>query len=245
MEEKIAAEADTLYAALDQVAEKLGLKRDELDYSFDKDHFRENNRNKPVETVKILAWAKPEQDFTYANLAKEWVEKSLSLLNIEAEVSYKLKSETNVKIMIKSEKGALIVGRKGSTLRAIQHVFLAAMKKAAPEHSFQIDVLGGKKDRGERRRDDRRGKDRDRNKKKGTAELEKLAKKLARKVQDKKEILVMRQTLNAFERRIVHQTVSKMKGVKTESFMDEGIKRIRICPVSEEPSQSSPEESEE
>ena len=71
MEEKIAAEADTLYAALDQVAEKLGLKRDELDYSFDKDHFRENNRNKPVETVKILAWAKPEQDFTYANLAKE------------------------------------------------------------------------------------------------------------------------------------------------------------------------------
>ena len=102
MEEKIAAEADTLYAALDQVAEKLGLKRDELDYSFDKDHFRENNRNKPVETVKILAWAKPEQDFTYANLAKEWVEKSLSLLNIEAEVSYKLKSETNVKIMIKN-----------------------------------------------------------------------------------------------------------------------------------------------
>jgi len=173
----------------------------------------------------------------------------LSLLNIEAEVSYKMKSETNIKIMIKSEKGALIVGRKGSTLRAIQHVFLGAMKKSAPDHSFQIDVLGGKKDRGDRgdrgdrRRDDKRG--RDRNKKKGTAELEKLAKKLARKVQDKNEILVMRQTLNAFERRIVHQTVSKMKGVKTESFMDEGIKRIRICPVSEETPNDKPESSEE
>ena len=248
MEEKIAAEAATLYDALNEVAEKLGLKRDELDYSFDQNHFRENNRNKAVETVKILAWAKPEQDLTYANLARDWVQKSLSLLNIEAEVSYKMKSETNIKIMIKSEKGALIVGRKGSTLRAIQHVFLGAMKKVAPEHSFQIDVLGGKKDRGDRGdrrrdRDDRRG--RDRNKKKGTAELEKLAKKLARKVQEKSEILVMRQTLNAFERRIVHQTVSKMQGVKTESFMDEGIKRIRICPVAEETANDKPESPEE
>jgi len=84
MEEKIAAEAATLYDALNEVAEKLGLKRDELDYSFDRDHFRENNRNKAVETVKILAWAKPEQDLTYANLARDWVQKSLSLLNIEA-----------------------------------------------------------------------------------------------------------------------------------------------------------------
>jgi len=243
MEEKITAEAATLHEALDEVAKKLGLTRDDLDYSFDQAHFRENNRNKAVETVRIFAWEKPEQDLTHANFAKEWVETSLSLLGIEAEVSYKIKSETNIKIMIKSEKGALIVGRKGSTLRAIQHVFLAAMKKHSPDQSFQIDVLGGKKDRGDRgdrRRDDKRG--RDRNKKKGTFEIEKLAKKLARKVQEKQEILVMRQTFNAFERRIIHQTVGKMNGVKTESFMDEGIKRIRICPVTEDVSKDNPED---
>lgn len=233
MEEKIAAEADTLYAALDEIAEKLGLTRDEVDYSFDQTHFRENNRNKPVDTVKVLGWKKPEQDLTGVNIGKGWLSTLFSLLDIEVTITHKL-SENNVALKLASEKGALIVGRKGSNLRAIQEIFFAAMKKEAPDWEFRLDVAGKKDDRrrdGKRgRRDDRRGRD----KKKNTSGLEKLAKNLARKVVEGQEEIVMRQTLNAFERRVVHQVVNAMEGVQTESFMDDDVKRIRIKPLAAE-----------
>lgn len=235
MEEKIAAEAETLFAALDQVAEKLGLSRDELDFSFDQTHFREKDRNKAVDSIRIFAWPKPEQDLTGVNIGKDWIEKTLSLLEIEATISYKL-NENNINIKITSEKGALIVGRKGSTLRSIQHVFLAAMKKEAPDWNFRLDVAGGRRERDDRRRDDRRRDDRrgGRDRKKNTSGLERLAKQLSKKVVESNESLVMRQTLNAFERRVVHQVVNNIDGVQTESFMDDGVKRIRINPVGSE-----------
>ena len=90
MEEKIIAEAPTLYAALDEVADKLGVSRDDLEYQFDLSHFRgERNQNMPVETIKVLAWAKEEQELSGANIAKEWLGKLLSLINIEAKIAYK------------------------------------------------------------------------------------------------------------------------------------------------------------
>ena len=237
MEEKIAAEADTLYAALDEIAEKLGLTRDEVGYSFDQTHFRENNRNKPVDTVKVLGWKKPEQDLTGVNIGKGWLSTLFSLLDIEVTITHKL-SENNVALKLASEKGALIVGRKGSNLRAIQEIFFAAMKKEAPDWEFRLDVAGKKDDRrrdGKRgRRDDRRDDRRGRDKKKNTSGLEKLAKNLARKVVEGQEEIVMRQTLNAFERRVVHQVVNAMEGVQTESFMDDDVKRIRIKPLAAE-----------
>ena len=121
------------------------------------------------------------------------------------------------------------------------------MAKEAPDWNFRLDVAGGRRERDDRRRDDRRGgrdnrrrddrrggRDGGRDRKKNTAGLEKLAKQLAGKVQDSQEALVMRQTLNAFERRVVHQVVNNVEGVQTESFMDEGVKRIRIKPVATE-----------
>ena len=237
MEEKIAAEADTLYAALDEIAGKLGLTRDKVDYSFDASHFRENNRNKPVDTVRVLGWKKPEQDLTGVHIGTNWLNTLFSLLNIEVTISHKL-SENNVALKLASEKGALIVGRKGSTLRAIQEVFFAAMKKEAPDWVFRLDVAGKREDRrrdGRRgRRDDRRDDRRGRDKRKNTSGLEKLAKQLARKAIEGQEEIVMRQTLNAFERRIVHQVVNAMDGVQTESFMDDDVKRIRIKPLAAE-----------
>ena len=232
MEEKIAAEAGTLYAALDQVAEQLGLTRDELDYDFDQAHFRENNRNKAVETIKIFAWKKPEQDLSGVNIGLAWLGKFFSLVDIEANISYKL-SENNISLQLSSEKGALIVGRKGSTLREIQAIFLAAMAKDAPEWNFRLDVAGGRKEREEKRpRERERSRDDKKGRNKGTGNLEKLAKQLAKKALEDQEVIVMRQTLNAFERRVVHQIVNDMEGVQTESFMDDGVKRIRIKPVS-------------
>ena len=115
-----------------------------------------------------------------------------------------------------------------------------------PDWQYRLDVMGGKKDK-ERSSDRGRGRDRDRgrgrdrgrdrdrdSRKKNTGALEKNARQLAKKVLASQEAIIMKQTLNSFERRIVHQEISKLEGVNTESFMDEGVKRIRIYPLTTE-----------
>ena len=256
MEEKIVAEAATLYAALEQVAEKLGVSREDLEFQYDLDHFRnERGQNKPVESIKVLVWQKEKEELLSSQSAKEWLSKLLSLVGIEAKISYKSTEENKLLLKLTSDKGALLVGRKGATLKAIQKVFTAAMAKSNPDWQYRIDVMGGKKDRerssdrdndrgrgrGRDRGRDRdrgrgrdRGRDRDRDTRKKNTVLEKNARQLAKKVLASQEAIIMKQTLNSFERRIVHQEISKVDGVSTESFMDEGVKRIRIYPLNSE-----------
>ena len=230
MTEKIAAEAPTLFGALEIAAKELGVDSKTLEYSFDIEHFRTGgNRNKPVDTVRILAWEKDPADFLGAEGALKWMDELLALLSIRAKTQYKLQAKRKAEIQIDSEKGGLLVGRKGVTLKAIQVVFNAAMQKSFPDWEYRIEILGGKKeDTRERRgrRDDKRGK-----KVKNTDALEKKAKMLANKVKDSSEPLVIKQILNSFERRVVHQVVNEIEGVKTESFMDKGVKRLRIFPA--------------
>ena len=93
--------------------------------------------------------------------------------------------------------------------------------------------MGGKKEDSRDRkskRGDKRGDKRGGKKTKNTDALEKKAKMLAGKVKESGEPLVIKQILNSFERRVVHQIINNIDGVKTESFMDKGVKRLRIYP---------------
>ncbi|MEC7985944.1 MAG: R3H domain-containing nucleic acid-binding protein [Myxococcota bacterium] len=230
MTEKISAEASTLFGALNIAAKELGVDSKTLEYSFDLSHFRNDaNRNKPVDTVRILAWAKDPADFIGAEKAQEWIDRLLELLSIEAKTQYKIFAKQKAEIQIDSEKGGLLVGRKGVTLKAIQCIFEAAMQKSFADWQYRIEILGGKKEESRERRgkrDDRRGK-----KVKNTDVLEKKAKMLAEKVKKSGEDLIIKQILNSFERRVVHQVINEIEGVKTESFMDKGVKRLRIFPA--------------
>lgn len=40
--------------------------------------------------------------------------------------------------------------------------------------------------------------------------------------------IVVRQELNSFERRVIHVTVGDIDGVDSQSFMQDGVKRIRL-----------------
>ena len=136
--------------------------------------------------------------------------------------------------------GGRLVGRRGAALKSISILNNAVSNVSHKDWSFQLEVLGGEKrsggrDRGDRR-NDRRGDRNDRRgrvNQKAAKDLEKLASKLAAKVIESGEEISIRQNLNSFERRVVHLHIQSIDGVKTESFMDEDVKRIRILPDSE------------
>ncbi|MFT4974508.1 MAG: putative RNA-binding protein Jag [Myxococcota bacterium] len=86
----------------------------------------------------------------------------------------------------------------------------------------------GRDDRGGGRgRDDRGGGSRRRTSEDVDA-LRRLAEKLGRRVQESGEAIVVRQELNSFERRIIHVTIGDMKGLETQSVLQDDIKRVKI-----------------
>ena len=107
----------------------------------------------------------------------------------------------------------------------------------------------------ERRRDreDSRGRDRDRDRKRGDRRdnkrddegLKRLAKKLASRVFDSGEPLIIEKELNGYQRRLVHMTIKEFTGVNSESFDDNGARKIRLVKADSDEESSSSSSSED
>ena len=173
-----------------------------------------------------------------AESAKAWLQTLSQLLEIEATVDYKLRAANTAEMQMTSEQGGRLVGRRGSSLQSILLLFRAAMEKDHPDWSYTIEVNGGQpRERGGRsseRRPSERRSARGKLGQKDIKDLENLAQKLTRKVIKANRALVIRQNFNSFERRVIHMAVKEIEGVVTESFVDDGVKRIRILPESSE-----------
>ena len=234
MKEVIYTEGATLSAAIISAAAKLGGEPTQVEYEFQLDHFRNTaGRNKPVETVRISAWLGEPKDVSGAEAAKVWIKKLTELINVETTVKYRLTGDKSVEIILKSEQGGRLVGRKGSSLKSIQALLEAVMGKEHADWKYRIDVSGSRKSDDEPRT--RRSKLSNHDIRK----LESLAVKLAKKVLHSKKPLLIRQALNSFERRVIHLKVKSIDGVNTESIMDKDVKKIRIIPTSEESTQDA------
>ena len=234
MKEIIYTEGETLSAAIMLAANQLGGEPNQVEYKFELDHFRTpEGRNKPVETVRISAWLGEPQDVSGAESAKDWLQKLTSLINVETKVQYRMTGDKSAEIVLKSDQGGRLVGRKGSSLKSIQTMLLAAMTKEFSDWKYRLEVSGGKK--AEEEPKSRRSKLSNHDIRK----LENLAVKLSKKVINTKKPLLIRQALNSFERRVVHLKVQSIDGVSTESIMDKDVKKIRIVPDVEETPQDS------
>ena len=226
MKEIIYTEGETLSAAIILAATQLGGEPNQVEYKFELDHFRTpQGRNRPVETVRISAWLGEPQDVSGAESAKDWLQKLTTLINVETKVQYRITGDKEAEIILKSEQGGRLVGRKGSSLRSIETMLLGAMKNEFSDWKYRLEVSGGKKTEEEPRA--RRSKLSNHDIRK----LENLAVKLARKVANTQKPLLIRQALNSFERRVVHLKVKSIDGVNTESIMDKDVKKIRIVPA--------------
>ena len=166
----------------------------------------------------------------------------MTTMDIPVEIDYTVKAdEEQIVLLINSEKGGRIVGRKGFSLQQFKHLLNEVMSNhelcSETTWGFSIDVLRDEsRDRGGRDRKRRRD-DAPRRKRLGdqdVSKLKRLAKKLAGQVIEQKQSVVIGKVFNNFERRIIHQTITELEGVDTESFDDDGVRRIRLVYLSED-----------
>ena len=180
-----------------------------------------------VDILELVAWQKEKIDTTEVEKVSEWLSTLLSLMGIEAVVSFSVQRKGQAELRITSEQGGRIVGRKGSTLRAIRELLNRFASEIPFEFSIEVDGGERSRDKYKAERSDKRSS---RTSKRDQEKLKNLAVKLGKKVLNSDEELIINRELSSFERRIVHLTIQEMDGLKTESFMDGEIKRIKILP---------------
>ena len=251
----------TIYSALIKASAELDVPATEVGYSIDNaQFFSETGAKQGLDEIEITAWHQPPLQAPELDVVFEWLKDLFTKMTIEAvvqQVIIEKGAESGGRAVYKviSEQGARIIGRKGRTIQSIRELLEKYAAEVAPGWSLRIDVDGGREQQRERSDSSRRDRDNGdrRDGKRRTSgrdkqRLERLGKKLARKVINSGEALVVNGEYNSFERRIIHLAVQSTDGVDSESFMDGDVKRIRIVldaaneeVVSEEDSSDSSE----
>jgi spoIIIJ-associated protein len=132
------------------------------------------------------------------------VEDFLQKISIEGEVSVKL-LEDAFKIEILSKEMILSGSDAGSTLLALQHLIRLIVRKSLKENqSVYVDVNGYWKEKDEK--------------------IERECQEMVNALLHGDSNHVLLRPMNAHERKVVHNTVAGIKGVRTES-VNQGISR--------------------
>ena len=134
------------------------------------------------------------------NYVKETLNTITSLMNININLEVR-KREKNIEIKIFSDQNPILIGREGRTLDSLQNIIRQIVdRQIGNEYKIILDI--------ENYRD------------KKISNLERTAKKVAREVKLTK-VETKLEPMNSYERRIVHNALSKNKYVYTESVGEE------------------------
>lgn len=113
-----------------------------------------------------------------------------------------------VKFVVDGDDAAILIGRRGETMDALQYLSLLVSNRAEGDYvKISLDVANY------------------RSKREHT--LESLAKRMASKVQKTRRSQTL-EPMNPYERRIVHSAVQEIEGVKSESVGEDPHRRVVI-----------------
>ena len=144
---------------------------------------------------------------------KEYLIKILKLMGYNANIEVKNKEEVP-KYIIFSDNDALLIGKNGKNLKALSMVVSQYLNtELGRNYKFVIDVNEYKEKREQ--------------------SLERLAKRIAREVAQTK-VEVKLDSMNSYERRIIHNTLTNNKKVYTESEGEEPNRYVVVKPKEEE-----------
>jgi len=191
--------AKTLEEALEEAKEKLSLKEDDYVYSY------EETKGKLFKagsfSVKIY---KIEDISAYL---KDYLKKLTSDMGIDVNFESKIREKT-IEIKMLSDNNPILIGRNGQTLKALECILMQVVNVQTNKHvRIILDVEGYKE--------------------KQIKRLERLAINLAKECVRTKTDVHM-DSMNAYERRIVHNKLTDFKGVKTESIGEEPNRHLVI-----------------
>ncbi|MBO5530597.1 MAG: KH domain-containing protein [Bacilli bacterium] len=143
--------------------------------------------------------------------AKKFVKDITVGMGIEDVVLESQRTENYIKITMHSENSSLLIGKGGRTLASLQTLLRAAISKEVP---FKVNVV----------------LDVENYKIRQEHNIERLAKKLAKEVIKTKEPITM-DSMNSYERRLVHNVLGNFKGITTESEGEEPNRKVVIKPI--------------
>lgn len=207
--------AKTLDEALEQVADKLGVNVDELEY--------EDTSEEDSELVSVHVWVQPAEDDESQGVSEEeldhiadtaiaFLRDVLAYFGAQnAEIDEYEGDEGELILDIVGDDLAILIGRYGRTLQALQQLTTSIVnKKLGFKYPVVVDVEGYKN----RRR----------------AKLESVAESAAeRAVAKDKDVRL--HPMNPYERRIIHITLRDNPNVDTFSEGEGANRRVVVHPV--------------
>ena len=144
---------------------------------------------------------------------KEYLIKVLKDMGFSVNIEIKNKEEVP-KYIIFSDNDALLIGKNGKNLKALSILVSQHLNnELGKNYKFTLDV--------------------NENKKKREKTLERLAKRIGKEVRTTK-VEAKLDSMNSYERRIIHNTLTNFKGVYTESEGEEPNRYVVVKPKEDE-----------
>ena len=228
MTDAVEASGSTVEEAIDRALEMLGATDDEVEVQIlseggdmvRRDEARVRVKLRDERTHEDLALADDEEedeDFEpdpalegQADAAVTFLEGLVGTMGLEAELSSSISRDAAL-VELAGPELALLIGRHGSTLEALQEVTRAVVQRQVGGRAFvNLDVEGYRA----RRREI----------------LERRARSAAAKVRRSGKPQAL-EPMPAFERKVVHDALTRFGGVQTTSEGEEPNRRIVISPA--------------
>jgi spoIIIJ-associated protein len=149
-----------------------------------------------------------------ATAAERVITRMLDLMGLPSDVSVRTDSGRIEAAVNGSGADGLLIGRKGETLFALQHIVGRIVNRATGGHEQVVIDVGGYRGRRE-------------------AQLVKSARQLARRVRETGREQYT-EPLSASERRTIHLALAEEPGVKTHAVGEGLLKKIAITPAAKE-----------
>lgn len=138
---------------------------------------------------------------------KETISKITKLMNAESNLEVR-RRDNSISVTIFSDNNSILIGKNGKNVAALQLIIRQMVNTKLKEHlSIVIDVGNYKEKR--------------------VKSIEALAKRLAREAHKTKTEVTM-DSMNSYERRIVHEALANDKYVYTESIGEEPNRKVVI-----------------
>lgn len=143
--------------------------------------------------------------------AKEYLKNVVTGMGIEDVVIETQRKDQYLKLILHSENSSILIGKGGRTLASLQNLIRSSVQaKTGTYVNIILDVENYKV--------------------KQEHNIERLAKKLAKEVLRTKEPITM-DSMNSYERRLVHNALANFKGISSDSEGEEPNRRIVIKPI--------------
>jgi spoIIIJ-associated protein len=141
------------------------------------------------------------------DIAADYLERFLDIIDYDGDIDLDVENDRAIVAIVGSDLQPL-VGRNGETLDALQELTRLAVQQRTGERSrLMLDISGHREAR--------------------RAQLRTLAEATARRVLESGEEVKLA-PMNPFERKVVHDTVSAIDGVRSESEGEEPQRRVVV-----------------